>query len=95
MIQADGFTELDTRYKSGQTKAISSTCRIPASGPPRRTSCRSCSRVRSSIRSSCISAPSRSSKLPAPALQWLAKSLFVGVGERYPNEVVIRFFKVE
>jgi hypothetical protein len=31
----------------------------------------------------------------APNLQWLAKSLFVGVGERYPNEVVIRFFKVE
>ena len=31
----------------------------------------------------------------APALQWLAKSLFIGTGERYPNEVVIRFFKVE
>jgi hypothetical protein len=31
----------------------------------------------------------------APNLQWLTKSLFVGVGERYPNEVVIRFFKVE
>ena len=31
----------------------------------------------------------------APNLQWLTKTLFVGVGERYPNEVVIRFFKVE
>jgi len=31
----------------------------------------------------------------APELQWLAKSLFVGVGERYPTEVVIKFFKVE
>jgi hypothetical protein len=29
----------------------------------------------------------------APGLQWLAKSLFVGVGERYPEEVVIRFLK--
>ena len=31
----------------------------------------------------------------AASLQWLTRSLFVGVGERYPNEVVIRFFKVE
>jgi Protein of unknown function (DUF3237)/Gamma-glutamyltranspeptidase len=31
----------------------------------------------------------------APNLQGLVKSLFVGVGERYPNEVMIRFFKVE
>ncbi len=27
----------------------------------------------------------------APDLQWLTRSIFVGTGERYPNEVVIRF----
>ena len=31
----------------------------------------------------------------APDLQWLTKNVFVGTGERYPNEVVIRFWRVE
>jgi len=31
----------------------------------------------------------------APELQTLVRSVFVGVGERYPNEVVLRFWKVE
>jgi hypothetical protein len=31
----------------------------------------------------------------APELQWLTRSLFVGLGERYPSEVVIRFYRVE
>ena len=31
----------------------------------------------------------------APELQWVTRSLFVGIGERYPSEVVIRFYRVE
>jgi len=31
----------------------------------------------------------------APELQWLTRSIFVGTGERYPTEVVIRFWKLE
>ena len=31
----------------------------------------------------------------APDLQWLTRSTFVGTGERYPNEVVVRFWRVE
>jgi hypothetical protein len=31
----------------------------------------------------------------APGLQWLTRSVFVGVGERTPNEVIIRFYRVE
>lgn len=31
----------------------------------------------------------------APELQWLVRSLFVGTGERYPSDVVIRFWRVE
>lgn len=31
----------------------------------------------------------------APDLQWLTRAIFVGTGERYPNEVVVRFWKVE
>lgn len=30
----------------------------------------------------------------APELQWLARSTFIGVGERYPSEVVVRFWQV-
>lgn len=31
----------------------------------------------------------------SPDLQWLARSVFVGLGERYPSDVRIRFFRVE
>ena len=31
----------------------------------------------------------------APGLQGLSRAIFVGVGERHPSEVVIRFWKVE
>jgi hypothetical protein len=31
----------------------------------------------------------------APELQWLMRSIFVGTGERYPAEVVVRFWKLE
>jgi len=31
----------------------------------------------------------------APELQWLTRNVFIGAGERYPNEVVIRFWRVE
>jgi hypothetical protein len=30
-----------------------------------------------------------------PELQWLARSVFVGVGERFPEEVVVRFFRLD
>ena len=30
----------------------------------------------------------------AAHLQWLTRSLFIGVGERYPSEVVVRFWRV-
>lgn len=30
----------------------------------------------------------------APELQWLVRSVIIGVGERYPEDVVIRFFRV-
>ena len=31
----------------------------------------------------------------APDLQWLARSVFVGVGERFPTQVLIRFWRLE
>ncbi len=31
----------------------------------------------------------------APELQWLTRSVFVGVGERSPNDVIVRFYRLE
>jgi hypothetical protein len=31
----------------------------------------------------------------APELQWLTRAVCVGIGERYPADVVIRFYRVE
>ena len=31
----------------------------------------------------------------APELQWLTRAIFVGIGERQPNEVIIQVWKIE
>lgn len=31
----------------------------------------------------------------SPNLQWLARSVFIGIGERYPNDVRVRFYRLE
>ena len=94
-IQADGFTELDTRYMIKTDKGdliYVQNGGIRTAAPD--------------IMQKLLAGQAVDPKLvyfrtqpkfetAAPKLQWLAKSLFVGVGERYPNEVVIRFFKVE
>jgi hypothetical protein len=94
-IQADGFTELDTRYmiktdkgdlvyvqNGGMRTAAPDVMQKLLAGQsvdPRLVYFRTQPKFETA----------------APDLQWLARSLFVGVGDRYPNEVVIRFFKVE
>src|SRR6185369_2467611 len=94
-IQADGFTELDTRYtiktdkdelvyvqNAGIRTAAPDVMQKLLAGQtvdPKLVYFRTQPKFETSV----------------PALQWLAKSLFIGTGERYPNEVVIQFFKVE
>jgi hypothetical protein len=31
----------------------------------------------------------------APELQWLTRAIFIGIGERQPSDVIIRFWRVE
>lgn len=31
----------------------------------------------------------------APGLQWLTRAIFIGSGERHPEEVIVRIFRVE
>jgi hypothetical protein len=94
-IQADGFTELDTRYTIQTDKkelVYVQNAGIRTAAPD--------------IMQKLLAGQTVDPKLvyfrtqpkfetSAASLQWLTKSLFIGVGERYPDEVVIRFFKVE
>ena len=95
VIQADGFTELDTRYTIQTDKGAL----VYVQNPGIRTAA-------PDVMQKLLAGQAVDPKLvyfrtqpkfetAAAELQWLTKSLFVGVGERYPNEVVIRFFKVE
>jgi hypothetical protein len=95
VIQQDGFTELDTRYTIKTEQGALVYVQNPGirTAPP-------------DVMQKLLAGQAVDPKLvyfrtqpkfetAAPELQWLAKSLFVGVGERYPTEVVVKFFKVE
>jgi hypothetical protein len=95
MIQPDGFSELDTRYtiqtekgeivyvqNAGIRTAAPDVMQKLLAGQPVDPSLvyfRTVPKFETSV----------------PELQWLARSIFVGVGERYPSEVVIRFFRLD
>jgi hypothetical protein len=95
LIQPDGFSELDTRYtletEQGQRVYVQNAGMRHA--PP-------------DVMQKLIAGEIVDPKLvyfrtvpkfetAAPELQWLARSVFVGVGERFPNEVVVRFYRLE
>jgi len=95
LIQPDGFSELDTRYTLETDKG--ELVYVQNAGirhaPPE-------------IMQKLLAGQSVDPKLvyfrtvpkfetSAPDLQWLARSVFVGVGERFPTEVVVRFYRLE
>jgi hypothetical protein len=95
MIQPDGFSELDTRYtlrtEAGELVYVQNVGIRHA--PPE---------VMQRLNSGQIVDPKLvyfrtvpKFETAAPALQWLARSVFVGVGERSPNEVIVRFYRLE
>ena len=95
IIRADGFTELDTRYtiqtdkgelvyvqNAGVRHAAPDVMKRLLAGElvdPVLVYFRTVPKFETS----------------SPDLQWLARSIFVGTGERYPNDVRIRFWRVE
>jgi len=95
MIQPDGFSELDTRYtletdkgelvyvqNAGIRHAEPDVMKRLLAGEivdPKLVYFRTVPKFETS----------------APALQWLPRSVFVGVGERFPTEVVVRFYRLE
>jgi len=95
IVRADGFTELDTRYTIETDKGQLIYVQNPGvrSAPPD---------VMKKLLAGEVVDPALvyfrtqpKFETSAPELQWITRSLFVGMGERYPSEVVIRFFRVE
>jgi hypothetical protein len=95
IIQADGFSALDTRYTletdKGQTVYVQNGG-IRHAAPE----------VMQKLLAGQTVDPSLvyfrtvpTFETAAPELQWLTRAVFVGVGERYPDDVVIRFWRVE
>jgi hypothetical protein len=95
IVRADGFTELDTRYTIETDKGQLIYVQNPGvrHAPPD---------VMKKLLAGEMVDPALvyfrtqpKFETSAPELQWLTRSLFVGLGERYPSEVVIRFYRVE
>jgi hypothetical protein len=95
MIQPDGFSELDTRYTlrtdKGELVYVQNVGIRHA--PPE---------VMKRLNAGEIVDPKLvyfrtvpKFETTAPGLQWLARNVFVGVGERSPNEVIVRFYRLE
>ena len=95
MIQPDGFSELDTRYTlrtdKGELVYVQNVGIRHA--PPE---------VMKRLNAGEVVDPKLvyfrtvpKFETTAPALQWLTRSVFVGVGERSPNEVIVRFYRLE
>lgn len=95
LIQPDGFSELDTRYtlrtEKGELVYVQNVGIRHA--PPE---------VMQRLNAGQIVDPRLvyfrtvpKFETAAPELQWLTRSIFVGVGERSPNEVIVRFYRLE
>ena len=95
MIRADGFSELDTRYTletdKGQIIYVQNAGMRHAAP---------------AVMERLLKGETVDPKLvyfrtvptfetAAPELQWLTRAVFIGTGERYPTEVVVRFWRVE
>jgi hypothetical protein len=95
LIQPDGFSELDTRYtiiteagarvyvrNAGMRNAAPDVIRRLMAGEavdPALVYFRTVPRFETA----------------APDLQWLTRAIFVGIGTRHPDTVIIRFYKLE
>lgn len=95
LIQPDGFSELDTRYTietdKGQIIYVQNKGMRHAA-PDVMKRLLAGERVDPSL---VYFRTVPTFETSSPELQWLVRSVFVGVGERYPDDVRIRFWRVE
>jgi hypothetical protein len=95
IVRADGFTELDTRYTIETDKGQL----IYVQNPGMRHAAPDVMKkllAGETVDPALVYFRTQPKfETAAPELQWLTRSLFVGLGERYRSEVVIRFYRVE
>jgi hypothetical protein len=94
-LRADGVVELEARYPletdRGQLVYVRN-CGIRHASPETMADLRA-GRVVDPALVYCRTVPVF--ETAAPELQWLTRSVFIGVADRYPSEVVIRFWRVK
>ncbi len=95
MIQPDGFSELDTRYtlRTDKGELIYVQNVGIRHAPPD---------VMKRLNAGEVVDPKLvyfrtvpKFETTSPDLKWLTRSIFVGVGERSPNEVIVRFYQLQ
>ena len=94
IVRPDGFTELDTRYTIQTDKSqlvYVQNAGMRHAAPDVIKKLLAGERVDPSL---VYFRTVPTFETSAPELQWLTRAVFVGLGERYPNEVVIRFFQL-
>jgi hypothetical protein len=95
LIQPDGFSQLDTRYtiraESGALVYVQNAG-VRHASPDVMTRLLAGEPVDSAL---VYFRTVPRFETAAPDLQWLTRSIFVGVGTRHPDTVVIRFYKIE
>ncbi len=96
IIHADGFTELDTRYTietdTGKTVYVQNAG-IRHAAPDVMKQLLAGQRRSNPALVYFRTVPSF--ETAAPELQWLTRAVFIGVGQRNPSDVLIRFWRVE
>lgn len=94
LIRTDGFTEIDARYTlqtdSGRLIYVSNVGIRHA--PPDVIKRLNAGEIVDQSKIYFRAVPKFETE--APELEWLMKSIFIASGERYPNGVVIRFWRV-
>ncbi|MFM1885435.1 MAG: hypothetical protein RL026_592 [Pseudomonadota bacterium] len=95
LIQPDGFSELDTRYtlQTDQGELVYVQNVGIRHAPPE---------VMKRLNAGEVVDPKLvyfrtvpKFETTAPGLQWLTRHVFVGIGERSPNEVIVRFYRLD
>jgi len=95
IIQPDGFSELDTRYtlETDTGEIIYVQNRGVRHAPPDVMKRLNAGETVDPALIYFRTVPTFETS--SPDLQWLARSVFIGIGQRYPNDVRVQFWKVE
>jgi len=95
IVHADGFTELDSRYtlqtEGGEVIAVRNAG-VRRAAPEVMKKLLAGEAVDPGL---VYFRTVPTFETSSPRLQWLTRSVCIGAGERYPNEVVVRFWTVE